>query len=299
MDSITIIAPAKINLTLDVIGKRDDGYHNLKSIMQSVSLVDYVTLTKNDSSRITVSCTDINIPCNENNIVHKAAIEFFRQTETKPFGLHIHIDKNIPSEAGLGGGSADGAAVLVGLNELCGKICTINKLCHIGCNIGADVPFCIIGGTCICEGIGDKISCLKPLSKCHIVIGKGKSSISTKEAYEKIDTLNLRSKYDFDISSASMLWKDYDLSIVSKLCSNIFEECLDTDTAYEINDIKSVMLNNGAMCACMSGSGSAVYGIFNESVSADVCLNLLKEKKYFSHLCLPINYGAKICEISV
>ncbi len=275
-------ANAKINLTLDVTSKREDGYHNIRTVMQSISLADYVTVTPNDSERIMIRCSDERIPCGEKNIAYKAADTFFNESGMF-FGVHIDIEKNIPSEAGLGGGSADAAAVLTALNSLSGNIYNTKELCRIGEKIGADVPFCIVGGTCLCEGIGGEINPLSSIPDCVIVIGKGKKGISTKDAYSKIDECDLGDKYAFDISVF-----DKDIYAISNACSNIFEECADID---EIHQIKKIMLENNALCPHLSGSGSAVYGIFTDIKGAEKACDTLQKSGYFGVVCKPEKKG--------
>ena len=177
---IKVLAPAKINLTLDVTGKRPDGYHNILSIMQSVDLYDTITVTDNDSGQITVSCNYEGVPCDEKNICYKAAERFFIATRNEGQGVHIDIDKIIPTQAGLAGGSTDGAAVLMGLNKMFDAFLKPDELQEIAEKIGADVPFCLVGGTKYATGIGTKLQKMPNFLASHIVICKPDNvSVST------------------------------------------------------------------------------------------------------------------------
>ncbi len=283
---IIISAPAKINLTLCVTGKRPDGYHTLKSVMQSVSLSDTVTVTLNGGTGISVSCTDGSIPAGAKNIAYRAAEAFFLRTGIKAQGIKIHIDKKIPTEAGLGGGSADGAAVLTALDELFSAGLSAEHLREIGAEVGADIPFCITGGTALCKGIGEIITPLSALPDCFIVIGKGNTGISTKEAYEKIDVLADSLSYDFDTSVFSGSIRE-----IAAVCSNEFEAVSDVP---EIKKIKEIMLENGAEVSAMSGSGSAVYGIFTLEKNPEKAFGVLKHENFFAEICRPLNHGSEI-----
>lgn len=286
-NKVTISAHAKINLTLQITGRRNDGYHTLKSVMQSVSLHDIVTVTMDNSGLpISVSCTDAKIPCGSGNIAYKAAEAFFAAAGFENTGIHIHIVKNIPSEAGLGGGSADGAAVIAALDRLYHTDLSEEKLCEIGAKVGADVPFCIKGGTVLCEGIGEIMTALPPLPKCTIVIGKGGRGVSTKEAYAAIDRIGSISACYFDVSAF-----DGDIQQIAAVCSNVFEYVSDID---EINNVRSIIGLSGALCAVMSGSGSAVYGIFTEISAAKMCGERLAAAGYYSNICQPMPFGLSI-----
>ncbi len=286
MERIIMTAPAKINLMLDVTGKRDDGYHTLDTVMQSISLCDTVEILRNSSGAITVDCTNKSVPCGESaekNIAFKAAMSFYGFTGISDIGLHIKIEKRIPSQAGLGGGSADGAAVIAGMNILYGTGLSYNQLFSIGVKAGADIPFCIIGGTKLCKGIGEIISPAPPLEDCFIVIGKGGVGISTAEAYKKIDRLSLSDEQN-------SLMYDSTLCSLKKTCGNIFETVTENKN---VSKIKKICADNGAVYSAMSGSGSAVFGLFREQKEAADCSLCLKEQNFFSEVCKPLSYGAK------
>lgn len=286
MKSVTINAPAKINLMLDVTGRRSDGYHTLLTIMQSISLADTVCLTTNDSGMITVECSDSNIPAGMDNIACKAAEQFYRVYGIARTGLSIKIDKHIPSQAGLGGGSADAAAVLAGMNSLYGTGLTTEELCRTGVLLGADVPFCIVGGTKICRGIGELMTDAPSPENCYIAIGKGTEGISTKEAYGEIDS---RGRFCTEDDSGRY---DGSISSVKAVGRNIFE---DVSRCPEIKVIKESFYSAGAEYSAMSGSGSAVFGIFREQTQAEnACAKI---KPYFSGVYLPVSCGASIIKI--
>lgn len=282
--TVKIQAPAKINLTLDITGKRADGYHTLSTIMQSISLSDIVTISGTDTGMITINSSNPLLPTDERNIAYKAAEKFLKKTNIQHNGLHIHIQKNIPSEAGLGGGSADAAAVLTGLNYMFRTKLSVNQLCEISATIGADVPFCIIGGTKFCTGIGEIMTEAKPLEQCYIVIAKGSSGISTKSAFEKIDAMEFNTEFDCSI---------YDGSIcsVKKIGYNIFEMVADN---YDVDFIKNKMLKFNSNYSAMSGSGSAVFGLFSNLKHAEKCNKYFLDNNFFSYLCMPLSNGSLV-----
>lgn len=275
MDKLTVKANAKINLTLNITGRLPNGYHSLKSIMQSITLHDIVTVELTEKNDIEVICGG-GIPSGEQNIAYKAADAFFRSVGLDDKGVRITIDKHIPSEAGLGGGSADAAAVICCLDRLFGCDMTKKDLCRIGTSVGADVPFCISGGTALCEGIGEVITPLSPLSCGCVLIAKGKLGVSTKEAYAKIDSAEIKhtpwDKNDFVGSFEG--W--------ARLCSNDFEAVSGNP---EVDLILSDMKNSGAALAQMSGSGSAVFGLFSDEENAESCCKKLVSSGFFAEIC--------------
>ena len=280
---IILDAHAKINLTLEVTGKRADGYHSILSLMQSISLCDRVSAELDSGNEISVKCAggSGDIPSGKENIAYRAAEAFFEYSGIGQRGIEIHIDKRIPSQAGLGGGSSDAAAVLCAMNRLLETGYSAEELCEIGVTVGADVPFCIAGGTKWCRGIGEIISEAPALQDCHIVIGKGAEGISTKEAYEKIDSLG----YSEGISAL-----DYDGTIasVSKIGRNAFEE---VSCQESVSEIKKICLSCGAEYSAMSGSGSAVFGIFADPDKAQNAVGFLSRHGYFGLICQPVGCG--------
>lgn len=283
MDRITVSAPAKINLMLDVTGRRSDGYHTLNTIMQSISLADMVELSINNSGVITLKCDVPSVPSSRKNIACRAAEAFYEYAKIPCSGLHIKIVKHIPLQAGLGGGSADCAAVLAGLNKLLDTGYSEKELCEIGVKLGADVPFCISGGTKICKGIGEIKSSAPPLEDCFIVIGKGSKGISTKKAFEAIDALensvqkDITDKYDGTIASVKLIGR------------NIFEDVSDCSDVFTV---KEILLQHGAEYSAMSGSGSAVFGLFIQKEIAENACKVLKLNRFFAEICVPVKCGA-------
>lgn len=286
---IKVLAPAKINLTLEVLGKRPDGYHDIATVMQAVDLYDTVTLSDNDSGEVTISCNYEGVPCDDRNICVKAAYRFFDYCRTDIKGVHIDIDKKIPTQAGLAGGSSDGAAVVLGLNRLFEaglKPAEMHEICE---RVGADVPFCLEGGTKLATGIGTKLKKIPPLNCSDIVICKPDTvSVSTADAYKKVDALNPHPSYTDEMVKALYC---RDMFCISATVFNDFELAL---AIPEVNEIKKIMLDSKAKGAGMSGSGSAVFSIFTSSIKAKKCAETLK--KYYGNvfLCKPVKDGCKI-----
>lgn len=283
MNNITVTALAKINLMLEVTGKRPDGYHELVTIMQSISLSDTVFVQTTTNGEINVDCKGVELNNTCDNIAYKAAKAFYEHTKIHCGGLSIAIDKQIPLQAGLGGGSADGAAVLTALNKIHGFVCSNEELCRIGTGIGADVPFCLVGGTKLCKGIGEEISYVPPLESCFIVIAKGASGISTKEAYRRIDSLTARGSADISLYDGS-------IGSLKKIGGNIFEEVTESR---DISALKEMLLQHGAEYSAMSGSGSAVFGLFRDKQAPKKCCKALELNGFFADVCIPLSYGAK------
>ena len=285
----TVKAPAKINLTLEVLSKRPDGYHELATIMQAVSLYDIITLSDNDSGKITISCNYEGVPCDEKNICFKAAERFFEYTKLENKGLHIDIDKTIPTQAGLAGGSSDGAAVIMGLNSMFGTMLKPAEMNALGERVGADVPFCIEGGTKLCTGIGTDIKRLPSFNCSDIVICKPDTvSVSTAEAYQKVDALKPHASYTDEMIKALF---SRDMFMISTTIFNDFELALQIP---EVNEIKGIMLKNKARGAGMSGSGSAVFALFSSLRRAKACCEALKERYPETFLCKPIKTGCTV-----
>ena len=246
--------------------------------MHTVSLCDTVTLTKTGRSGIEISCSDPLIPCNEKNIAYKCAAAFFDKTGISSGGVSIDIIKRIPSQAGMGGGSADGAAVLTGLDLLFETGLSEGELISIGARIGADIPFCIKGGCGYCTGIGEIIEPLPAICGC-VLIGKGQAGISTAEAFGKIDSLGS----GIGITGIKKIFGNVSsLTDIAPFCRNIFD---DVTSLEEVTDIKRIMTENGAVCSAMTGSGSAVFGLYESENAAKKAQKVLKQKNYFTALC--------------
>nr|WP_319488310.1 4-(cytidine 5'-diphospho)-2-C-methyl-D-erythritol kinase [uncultured Caproiciproducens sp.] len=287
--SFSVNAYAKINLSLDIIGKRADGYHFLRMVMQSVSLCDKLVLT-GAGTGIRVITSHDEIPCNEENTVHKAAAAFFEYTGIAP-NLTVTIQKVIPSQAGLGGGSADAAAVLLALNKMHHTGLTKETLCQIGLKVGADVPFCIVGGTALAEGIGEKLTALPPMPPCHIVICKPPVGVNTKRAYALADAAVKKGSGH----SAAMFQAvgTRNLRAIAAGLGNEFEQLMNLA---EVNHIKNMMKLSGALGACMTGSGSAVFGIFEDLPKAMSCKSELAQVYSEVFICEPADSGCTIEE---
>lgn len=287
MKQITMQGYAKINLTLDVTGRREDGYHLLETVMQSISLADTVHLRVLDTPGIQLSCTKPGIPCGPANTAWRAA-ELFLKHHNLDCGVAVGIEKRIPSEAGLAGGSADAAAVLTGLSRLFETNDTPETLCELGVQIGADIPFCIQGGTKLARGIGEILEPLLPLPDCCLVVCKPPVNVSTRAAYERIDQGNLPVRPD----TPAMLqaFQTADLPQIAHLACNMFETALEIP---EVAAIRAKMLRHGALGACMSGSGSAVFGVFDSNDQALDALSALQSQYPMTFLCLPVQQGVR------
>lgn len=269
---ITANAAGKINLILDLTGVLDNGYHCIYTVMQSISVFDKVTIEKMSDGKITLGCDKDFIPTDTKNTAYKSAQAFFNVSKIKNPGIKIFINKNIPCQAGMGGGSADAAAVLVILNEMFSHPFTTDELCKIGETIGADVPFCIKGGCALCLNIGEVMAKL-PSAELYAVVVKPEQNVSTKTAYENFDSLKEVRHPDNNRFLYAAVHSDY--HDICRYGANVFEQAVEV---YDRADIKSVMRSNGAGLSMMTGSGSAVFGIFNDESKAKKCFEILKEK---------------------
>lgn len=280
-------AYAKINIYLEVFNRLDNGYHNIDTVMQTVSLCDLVTVEFDpNGSEINITCTDPTIPTDGSNIVYKCARGYLDYCHITG-GVNIHIEKNIPSSAGLGGGSADGAAVLRGLNKICSTSVTSEELCKIGVMIGADIPFCIVGGAVRCQGVGDVFIPSASLSSdLFVVIAKGKQGSDTAQAYKSLDGIENRRVKEWPRELERALLKNDINGIVPNLY-NAFE-CVVLPKNRDASAIKRSLSVLGADGCLMSGSGSAVFGIFQHESKAEAAIKHLREKGYFAHLSHPI-----------
>lgn len=275
MKELTIPAYAKINLTLDVLGKRPDGYHDLSMVMQSVSLADQVIIREAGEEGFTLK-TDLGfLPGADKNIAGVAARAFARHTGADLSGLEIELQKHIPVCAGTAGGSSDGAAVLRGLNRWFSCGLSLRHLAEIGEEVGSDVPYCVLGCTALAEGRGEKLTCLPALPDCHIVLCKPGFSVSTPELFRRIDELKLR--FHPDTAGVLAALEEGDLAGVSRRMFNVFEEALPAQRRAVVEEIKSTLLSRGALGACMSGTGPTVFGIFDNAESAQSVADELKQ----------------------
>ena len=265
MNSISLKSRAKINLSIDVIGKREDGYHIVEMIMQTIDLYDDIKLKELEEDNIIIKSECSYIPLNEDNIVYKAAKLIKEKMDIKK-GIEIFIKKNIPVAAGMAGGSSNAAAVLVGLNELWKLGLSKDELRDLGLKLGADVPFCIEGGTALAEGIGEKLTYIKGINKdVNILVCKPDIFVSTKEVYQSLDIKNIEKRPDNKLLIENL--KNDDIVSVSNNMVNVLEEV--TSKKYsDIKAIENIIIKNGAMGTMMSGSGPTVFGFFDNEEKA-------------------------------
>lgn len=265
---------AKLNLTLDVLGKREDGYHDLQSVMQTISVRDDVEIDIGTGKPWALLCDKENIPTDERNLAWKAAKVFFDAVKKDPNGIEIRITKRIPVEAGLGGGSADAAAVLRALNRHYDNPLSILALAELGAQVGSDVPFCVVCGTAMVEGRGERLRKLADMPDCVFVICKPDFSCSTAELYRKLDENAVAKRPDNQLMESALL--SGDLGKVAEQVFNVFDPVV-TAEHLELNYIKSIMNSYGAVAQQMTGSGSAVFGIMPNFEYAAVVCNMLKD----------------------
>ncbi len=284
MDNLTAKAFAKINLSLDVLGTLPNGYHEVKMVMQTVSLYDIVELTKMDSG-ISLSCSLKFLPTGSDNLAYRAAEAFFAETGIEG-GVKILLKKHIPVGAGLAGGSSNAAAVLTGLNRLYEANLSTRRLCEIGTALGADVPYCIIGGTRLAEGIGEKLSPLPPLPDCHIVLVKPSFSISTKWVYDNIDACP-----DIVHPPTDKLIEALRQGDLYAMCENMGNVLEDVSIAHYpvLSNVKDDLNALGAIASQMSGSGPTVFGIFDDEEKAQNAKAILWKKYKTAYVCRGVN----------
>ena len=265
---------AKVNLTLDVLGKRSDGYHDLQSVMQTISIRDDVEIDVGTGKPWRLLCTREDIPTDETNLAWKAAKVYCDAMKRDPEGLEIRIVKRIPSQAGLGGGSADAAAVLRALNRHFDSPLSILALAELGAQVGSDVPFCVVGGTAMVEGRGERLRKLPDMPDCVFVVCKPDFSVSTPELYQKIDTVAIPHRPDNQAMESALLAGD--LGKIADNLYNVFDPVVTADNL-ELNYIKSICNSYGSLGQQMTGSGSAVFAILEDFEYAAVVCSMLKE----------------------
>ncbi len=260
MDSIWINAPAKINIGLDVLRRREDGYHEVKMIMQSVRLFDRLTLTKSDTPGIHLTSNLHFLPTDENNLVYRSA-KMLREEFGIEEGLDIHLDKRIPVAAGMAGGSTDAASCMLAMNDLYGLGLSKSDLMKRGVKLGADIPYCVLKGTALSEGIGEKLSTIPQMPDCYILIAKPSIYVSTRQIYTDL-VLDENSPHP-DIDRMIQAIKNKNLRDLCDHIGNILETV--TIPAHpEIEKIKKCMMENDALGSLMSGSGPTVFGIYDD-----------------------------------
>ncbi len=275
MDEISLKALAKINLGLDVLGQREDGYHEVRMVMQSIHLYDRVEIKKTRSPHIHVQTNLYYLPVDENNLVYKAAKLMKNEFKIKE-GVRITLQKFIPVAAGMAGGSSDAAAVLVGMNRIFNLGLKQSRLMELGLKLGADVPFCIMRGTALAEGIGEKLTALPPMPKCPILIAKPAVAVSTKHVYEQLKLTDATVHPDIDTIVENI--KKKNLRGVAENMGNILE----TVTVREfpvIRELKSLMKEHGAIGTMMSGSGPTVFGLYQNEKEIRGAYDALKQSE--------------------
>ena len=271
-------AYAKLNLSLDVTSCRDDGYHDMLMVMQTVSLCDDITVSLDDSGKISASCNLPFIPCDERNLAVKAAIKYLEAIGENSQGMKINMHKRIPVGAGMAGGSSNAAAVLRALNRLYDNRLSLEELEEIAGKVGSDVAFCVAGGTSLAKGRGEILTELKSMPDCYIVICKPEFSISTPELFKKLDSAPLR--HHPDTNGILQALEDGELRQLCMRMYNVFED-VDDRRMRTVSEIKSKLLDHGALGAIMTGTGSAVFGVYNnENQAQAACKELKAEYKF-------------------
>ena len=277
-----IKAMAKINLSLDVLRKREDGYHELRMIMQTINLYDELTIEKTEKKEIKIVCDQKWLPCDEHNLIYKAAKLLYDAYDID-MGVSINLKKNIPVAAGMAGGSSDAAATLVGMNALFGLGLTTENLQKIGVKIGADVPYCIEGGTVLSEGIGEVLTPLEKSPNCYVVVAKPGISVSTKYVYENLHANTL--KYHPDVDGMIQAIENEDINAVADKMGNVLETV--TVQKYPmLEEMKKSLIKNGALGALMSGSGPTVFGLFTDEKTAQNAFEQLKKSGMVKQGCV-------------
>ncbi len=285
---MTEYAYAKLNLSLDVTGRREDGYHDMLMVMQTISVSDRIDLELTEEPGIQAECNFRYVPTDGRNLAVRAAqvyLQAVAENQHKTKGVSIRLEKHIPVGAGMAGGSADAAAVLRGMNRLFGSPLNRQELEALAGQVGSDVAFCIAGGTQLAKGRGEQLEDLPPLPPCWIVVCKPGFSISTPELFRKLDEVSLRRHPD----TAGMLaaLREEDLRGIGIRMYNVFEDVPDRRMR-QTGEIKSVLLDHGALGAMMTGTGSAVFGIFSNTEAAERCAADLKKEHRFCRVAEPV-----------
>ena len=274
MDSIRLKARAKINLGLDVLGKREDGYHEVRMVMQTIGIYDRLILTKIPEEEIRITSNLAFLPVNENNLIYKA-IKLLKDEYHFPGGVSVDLNKFIPVAAGMAGGSTDAASTMFGVNRLFGLNLSMGKMMELGVRLGADVPYCVMRGTALAEGIGEKLTRITPVPHMWILIAKPQINVSTRLVYEQLDMGGIQKHPDIDGIIRAI--EAQDVVRIAQSMGNVLENV--TVPLYPvIETIKQDMLSHGAINAMMSGSGPTVFGIFPDEQSTLACQAFLKKK---------------------
>ena len=286
MNDISVKALAKINLGLDVLRRREDGYHEVCMVMQTIHLYDKLDIVKNTSGQITMETNLAFLPVNENNLVYKAAKLLCDEFQIRD-GIHVNLQKRIPVAAGMAGGSTDAAAVLYGVNKIFDLGLTTEQLMERGVKIGADVPYCLMRGTALAEGIGEKLTCLSPMVKCPILIAKPAINVSTKFVYENLKLDGIKHP---DMQKLIADIQEKDLYKIAADMGNVLETV--TIPEYPIiAEIKEYMMEHGAVGAMMSGSGPTVFGLFDNESIAEEAYEAMKQSGLAKQVFLTTIYN--------
>lgn len=278
-----IQAFAKLNLTLDILGKREDGYHDLRMVMQSITLADTLTLEENQGEGLRVSANLRFLPTGEKNLAAAAALRFWEALGREPEDLDIRIEKRIPVCAGMAGGSSDAAAVLRALNQRAGEPFSPKELARLGERVGSDVPYCVLGGTALAEGRGEVLTPLPPLPRCWVVACKPDFPISTPELFTQADRVKLRRRPDTAGLVAAL--EAGDLGGVARRMYNVFEDVLPARLYTRVAEIKNDLIQCGALGANMSGSGPTAFGLFDRLEAAQEARACLAQRYRDTFLC--------------
>ena len=274
MDSIRLKARAKINLGLDVLGKREDGYHEVRMVMQTIGIYDRLILTKIPEEEIRITSNLAFLPVNENNLIYKA-IKLLKDEYHFPGGVSVDLNKFIPVAAGMAGGSTDAASTMFGVNRLFGLNLSMGKMMELGVRLGAEVPYCVMRGTALAEGIGEKLTRITPVPHMWILIAKPQINVSTRLVYEQLDMGGIQKHPDIDGIIRAI--EAQDVVRIAQSMGNVLENV--TVPLYPvIETIKQDMLSHGAINAMMSGSGPTVFGIFPDEQTTLACQAFLKKK---------------------
>ena len=283
MKTLTLEAPAKINLTLDILGQRADGYHDMRMVMQSITLADTLTLEENQGEGLRVSANLRFLPTGEKNLAAAAALRFWEALGREPEDLDIRIEKRIPVCAGMAGGSSDAAAVLRALNQRVGEPFSPKELARLGERVGSDVPYCVLGGTALAEGRGEVLTPLPPLPRCWVVACKPDFPISTPELFAQADRVKLRRRPDTAGLVAAL--EAGDLGGVARRMYNVFEDVLPARLYTRVAEIKNDLIQCGALGANMSGSGPTAFGLFDRLEAAQEARACLTQRYRDTFLC--------------
>lgn len=291
MNQMRLKALAKINLGLDVLRRKEDGYHEVKMIMQTIHLHDQIHIRKIEEDAIKIRTNLYYLPNNENNLAYKAA-KMLKDEFALPGGVSIHLKKVIPVAAGMAGGSSDAAAVLFGMNKMYGLKLSMQELMDRGVKLGADVPYCIMRGTALAEGIGEKLTKLPAMPKCHILIAKPPINVSTKFVYENLHANDLKPENHPNVDIQIEALKEGNLEKLVANMGNVLERV--TVPEYPvINEIKQMMVESGALGSMMSGSGPTVFGIFKDYAKAQEAYQKIQKSGLSKQIYLTAPYNQK------